>query len=106
MVPATAAEWPEVMARIREQLDTMSPQHRKVAICILEEPMILSVCGIEDFAARSTVSVVCVFRFAQQLGFSGFRAMRQACKQALTRQLRVEDRVRTYRSVAVSAQMA
>lgn len=93
MVPATAAEWPEVMARIREQLDTMSPQHRKVAICILEEPMILSVCGIEDFAARSTVSVVCVFRFAQQLGFSGFRAMRMACKQALSRQLHLDQRM-------------
>lgn len=82
-------EWAEVIVRIREQLDTLTPQCRKVAICILRDPMVLGVCGIEDFAKRCTASVNSVFRFARQMGFSGFRAMRQSCKQALSRQLRM-----------------
>lgn len=85
-------EWPEVIVRIREQLGTLSPQCRKVAICILKDPMILGVCGIEDFATRCPVSVTSVFRFARQMGFSGFRAMRQSCKRAISRQLRMKDR--------------
>lgn len=84
-----AHEWAEVIVRIRAQLDTLSPQCRKVAVCILKDPMILGMCGIEDFAKRCPASVNSVFRFARQMGFSGFRAMRQSCKKALSSQLRM-----------------
>lgn len=96
-------EWAEVIARIRQQLDSLSPQSRKVAVCLLEDPMILGVCGIEDFAMRCPVSVTCVFRFARQMGFSGFRAMRQTCKRALSRQLRVDECMMGRRSVGATA---
>lgn len=85
-------EWDEAIARIRNELHTLTPQNRKVAICILRDPMLLGLCSIEDFSARSSVSVASVVRFAQYMGFSGFRGMRQACKQAILRRLHPDPR--------------
>ncbi|MCB4365592.1 MurR/RpiR family transcriptional regulator [Hydrogenophaga taeniospiralis] len=87
MAPETAPEWPEIIVRIRNELHTLTPQNRKVAICILQDPMLLGLCGIEDFSTRSSVSAASVVRFAQYMGFSGFRDMRQACKQAILHRL-------------------
>lgn len=92
MFHTPACEFEDVIVRIRERLDTLSPQSRKVAVYILEDPMILGFCGIQDFARRCLVPTSCVFRFAKQMGFSGFRAMRQTFKLALKRRLQLEER--------------
>ena len=82
----------EVLADIRARLDTLSPQCRKVALQVLDDPSMLGLCGIEDVASRCLVTPSSVFRFAQQLGFDGDRALRQTFRQALTRQLRRDER--------------
>lgn len=92
MSDIAASKFEDVIVRIRERLDTLSPQSRKVAVYILENPMMLGFCGIQDFSRRCLVPPSCVFRFARQMEFSGFRAMRQTFKQALKHRLQLQEK--------------
>lgn len=73
----------EVLDLVKFSLPTLSPQCRKVAETLLADPMVLSWTKITDFARMCGVPPSSVVRFAQRMGFHGYRALQAPFRDAL-----------------------
>lgn len=67
----------EMVTFMRDRFDQMSNNDRKIATYISQNPNGLAICSAEQVAASCGVHVSSVVRFAQHLGFSGFREFKQ-----------------------------
>lgn len=76
----------ELMQRIAEEYDTLPRQLKDIASYIDQQRANLTVDRAVDVAARCAVHPSAVVRFAQRLGFSGFREIQAVFRQAYTEQ--------------------
>ena len=77
----------EFLERVRKNLPELSPQHRRIAACLLDSPQAIGWLGIVDFAGACGVPPSGVVRFAQRFGYSGYSPLRQTFREALRQQL-------------------
>ncbi len=80
--------------RIREHYDTLTPGYRKLANFIMDNTLDVGFLTATELARRVGVDPATVVRFAQELGYSGFRELSREIKRY------VKDRVTaSYRAV-------
>ncbi|TFW20063.1 MurR/RpiR family transcriptional regulator [Massilia arenosa] len=71
-----------------------SASQRTIADFVLRNPMRVTALGIEEIAEASAVSTATVSRFARDLGFRNFAAMRAAVAETLQAVLQPVDKLR------------
>lgn len=64
-------------------MDKGSPSNRAIAEFLLRNPVRCAAWGIEELAAQAQVSTATLSRFARQLGFNNFAALRHAMAEAV-----------------------
>lgn len=74
----------DVLALVRRSLPRLSAAEARVADTILGDPTLVVDLAINDLAKLCRTSVSTVARFAQSLGFSGYRELRVAAARTIT----------------------
>lgn len=74
----------DVLALIRRSVPRLSAAEGRVAETILGDPTLVVDLAINDLAKLCRTSLSTVARFAQSLGFSGYRELRVAVARAVT----------------------
>lgn len=74
----------DVLARMRRSLTRLSAAESRVAETILDDPTLVVDLAINDLAQLCRTSLSTVARFAQSLGFSGYRELRVAVARTVT----------------------
>jgi DNA-binding MurR/RpiR family transcriptional regulator len=70
----------DVATRIRAHLDDLSPNDRRIAHQILDQPAAAPFETAESLAAKTGVSKAAVVRFAVRVGFDGFGSLHDALR--------------------------
>lgn len=71
------------LLKLREASDNLSPTERAVAEQILRSPNLVTELSIHDLAKRTFASSATIVRLCSHIGYSGYRAFRQAVSQEL-----------------------
>lgn len=74
----------DVLAHVRRSLPKLSAAEARVADTILEDPTLVVDLAINDLAKLCRTSLSTVARFAQTLGYSGYRELRVAVARTVT----------------------
>lgn len=74
----------DVLARVRRSLPKVSAAEARVAETILGDPTLVVDLAINDLAQLCHTSLSTVARYAQSLGYSGYRELRVAVARAIT----------------------
>lgn len=74
----------DVLALVRRSLTRLSAAEARVAETILGDPTLVVDLAINDLARLCSTSLSTVARFAQSLGFSGYRELRVAVARTVT----------------------
>ena len=69
-----AVEHKNVLIRLREMRDSLTPVGRRLADYILQNPESIPDMSIKDLAQRSGTSSAAVIRFCRSMGFDGYRS--------------------------------
>lgn len=69
-----AVEHKNVLIRLREMRDSLTPVGRRLADYILQNPESIPDLSIKDLAQRSGTSSAAVIRFCRSMGFDGYRS--------------------------------
>ncbi|WP_051431961.1 MurR/RpiR family transcriptional regulator [Rhodovibrio salinarum] len=77
---------PSLLSQIRDSVSQLRRSERRVADVVLTDPRAVLQMAIRQVAARAQVSEPTVMRFAQQLGYSGYRAFSYALAAEIGRQ--------------------
>ena len=67
----------DVIRLIRERYEILSDSHRKVAEFVLENLEVATFLSLNELSRRIGVSDATLIRFAQEMGFSGFKEFRE-----------------------------
>lgn len=67
----------DLLLEIRERYQGLSESHRKVAKFVLENLEVATFLSLNELSARIGVSDATLIRFAQELGFGGFKEFRE-----------------------------
>ena len=71
------------LLKLREASDNLSPTERAVAEQILRTPELVTQLSIHELAKRTFSSSATIVRLCSHIGYSGYRAFRQAVSQEL-----------------------
>lgn len=74
----------DVLALVRRSVPKLSAAETRVAERILDDPILVVELAITDLAELCGTSLSTVARFAQSLGFSGYRELRVAVARSVT----------------------
>jgi len=72
-----------VLERLADELPDFTPQARKVAIYILENPLDVGVSTVREIAEAADVNPNTVMRMVRQVGFSGYDDFRAPFREAI-----------------------
>jgi DNA-binding MurR/RpiR family transcriptional regulator len=72
-----------VLERLADELPDFTPQARKAAIYILENPLDVGVSTVREIAEAADVNPNTVMRMARQVGFSGYDDFRAPFRDAI-----------------------
>lgn len=79
-VPSTADG---VLSELTNKLEDLSPEQRKAAAWVLENPKAVGVSSVRDLAEAADVKPNTVVRMARQAGFEGFEDFRTPFREAI-----------------------
>lgn len=82
----------DALALVRASLPRLSAAEARVAEVILGDPTLVVDLAITDLARVCRTSLSTVARFAQSLGYSGYRELRVECARAVTRAQAQQER--------------
>lgn len=74
----------DAIALVRRSLPSLTASERRIAEEILDDAAVAAGLAITDLAARCETSVSTVARFAQSLGYSGYRELRAEISRSVT----------------------
>lgn len=95
-----------VLDRISREWDKLTPQARKAAQYVLENPQDVGVSTVREMAAAAGVNPNTVVRMARQLGFEGYEDLREPFREAIRNgQVSFTDRARWLQDTARSGEL-
>jgi len=99
--PAHASAMEEILAALTAELDTLTPELRKAASYVLENPNDVSVSSIREIAGAARVKPNTLVRMARNFGFEGYEDFREPFREEI-RQGRASfpDRARWLQSLS------
>jgi DNA-binding MurR/RpiR family transcriptional regulator len=77
-----------LQARVAEIADSLPASQRQVADLLVRDPQAVAFGTVSSVAEAVGTSTPTVIRFAAQLGFDGFTALRDAVREEVSQQLR------------------
>jgi len=96
----------EVLASVVAGFDQLTPQVRKAAAYVLENPNDVSVCSIREIADAANVKPNTLVRLAQSIGFDGYDDFRMPFREEVRRgAVNFPDRVRWLQSIGRSGKL-
>lgn len=77
-------EQSDAIALVRRALPGLTASESRIATAILDDPAVVAGLAITELAVRCDTSVSTVARFAQALGYSGYRELRVQISRSVT----------------------
>ena len=77
-----------IQAKVAELADSLPDSQRRVAALVVSDPQSVAFGTLASVAEQAATSTPTVIRFAAQLGFDGFTALRDAVRSEVSGQLR------------------
>lgn len=94
---------PSVLDRLSREWDKLTPEARKAAQYVLENPQDVGVSTVREIAAAAGVNPNTVVRMARQAGFEGYEDFREPFREAIRRgAVSFPDRARWLQDTAKS----
>ena len=81
---APPSEYEELIRVIHEQYDAMSKTYQKIAVYLTQNPNDVAVQSVNAMGSRCEVHASSFVRFAQSLGYKGFKELQAVFRQRLT----------------------
>lgn len=81
--PAPPTEYEDLIRDVHERYGKMSKTNKRIAEYLTQHPNEMAVNSVNELASRCDVHASSLVRFAQMLGFSGFRDLQQLFQQRL-----------------------
>ena len=85
-VPSTHVAPPDVLERVLESLPSLSPQLRKAARYIVDNPQEVGISSISELADAAGVKPNTLVRMARAVGFDGYEGFRQPFRDLIRAQ--------------------
>ena len=96
----------EVLSGLAEQLDELTPEIRKAAAYVLENPNDISISSIREIADAANVKPNTFMRMARSVGFDGYDNFREPFREEIRRGgVNFPDRARWLQSLERSGKM-
>jgi DNA-binding MurR/RpiR family transcriptional regulator len=92
--------------RIQEAYETLSPRFQRLADYILENTLDVGILTATELARRVSVDPATVVRFAQELGYTGYRELSREIKQYVNEQLALRNRKGTFQQLGFEEKVA
>jgi DNA-binding MurR/RpiR family transcriptional regulator len=90
------ADGPRLLERIGSTRESLPPSERRVGEVVLADPQAVAFGTVASLAERAGTSGPTVIRFANRLGFAGYRELQQAVQAEMGQRLRpAVDRIRS-----------
>jgi DNA-binding MurR/RpiR family transcriptional regulator len=80
----TPTDYEELIRTIHERYDEMSKSYQKIAVFLTQNPNDVAVLSVGGIAERCGVHASNVVRFAQALGYDGFKVLQSLFQKRLT----------------------
>ena len=74
-----------VLDRLADELSKLTPEARKAATYVLENPRDVGVSTVREIAEAANVKPNTVVRMARQVGFDGYEDFREPFREAIRR---------------------
>ena len=81
---STPSDYEELIRVIHERYDTMSKSYQRIAVYLTQNPNDVAVHSVQAIAERSGVHGSNVVRFAQALGYDGFKTLQSLFQKRLS----------------------
>lgn len=81
------------LSKVRTAMDTMTTSERKLAQLVISDPCLVMSGSAKTIAQCCGVSAASVVRFAQMLGFSSLREMKDDLHRDVTQQMKAEQQI-------------
>ncbi len=95
-----------VLARLAEELSQLTPEARKAATYVLENPRDVGVSTVREIAEAANVKPNTIVRMARQVGFEGYEDFRVPFREAIRRgQADFPERARWLQDIRKSGNM-
>lgn len=95
-----------VLMRLSEELDDLTPEAKKAARYVLENPRDVGVSTVREIASAANVKPNTVVRMARQVGFEGYEDFRAPFREAIRKgEASFPDRVRWLQDMQKSGEM-
>lgn len=95
-----------VLNRLSEDLDTLTPEARKAARYVLENPLDVGVSTVREIAEAANVKPNTFVRLARQIGFEGYDDFREPFRQQIRAgTASFPDRARWLQSLSAKGEM-
>ena len=96
-----------LLGRLSQQLDSLSPQERKAAGYLLDNPQDVGISSIREIASAADVKPNTLVRLARSVGFEGYDDFRQPFREEIRQgNLNFPDRARWLQSLAEGGELA
>ena len=82
--PSAPSDYEELIRVIHERHDGMSKSYRRIAVYLTQNPNDVAVLSVGAIAERCRVHASNVVRFAQALGYDGFKALQSLFRKRLS----------------------
>ncbi len=95
-----------VLERLAGELDELTPEVRKAATYVLENPDDIGVSSVREIAKAARVKPNTLVRMARQVGFDGYEQFREPFKEAIRKgEVRFPDRARWLQEIRKSGEL-
>lgn len=95
-----------IFERLTDELEALTPEARKVATYVLENPQDVGVSTVREIAEAAQVKPNSVVRMARQVGFEGYDDFRAPFREEIRRgNVSFPDRVRWLQSIRANGEL-
>ena len=95
-----------IFERLTDELEALTPEARKVATYVLENPQDVGVSTVREIAEAAQVKPNSVVRMARQDGFDGYEDFREPFREEIRRgNVSFPDRVRWLQSIRANGEL-
>jgi DNA-binding MurR/RpiR family transcriptional regulator len=95
-----------ILDRLADELEALTPEARKAATYVLENPQDVGVSTVREIAQAANVKPNTVVRMARQVGFEGYDDFREPFREEIRRgTVSFPDRVRWLQSIGANGEL-
>jgi len=94
-----------VLTRLADELASLTPEAKKAAVYVLENPLDVGVSTVREIAEAASVTPNTIMRMARQIGFKGYEDFRAPLRESIRRGGDFPNRARWLQDVRKSGSL-